>query len=316
MKRFATACVVSLFGLMLMSPSADAMVNNRLNASVPINLFTGEPEESTESENGSAAIMPDGSYYDNTTGMFTYKIGENSVSVSVYDGMIVTNEVALEVSEGASVTLYKDGDAVESVPSKISSPGTYVIMGKDSNGEKQIMSFQMVSKLTGDISQYMLPEGFSVKSVYLDDKQAQTDYGLVEMEKEGTYSITYSCSANSKEYYLNVTIDHTPPAVTFEGLDENNRARGPVTVTGLAKTDKVYVTYEGEESSLNMYSQVTESGDYRIVVSDDAGNIVDKEFTILVYFNNQAWLFLLLILLVIGGIIAALYISRKRLRVR
>ncbi|MBR6221887.1 MAG: hypothetical protein IKQ71_00465 [Lachnospiraceae bacterium] len=316
MKRFATACVVSLFGLMLMSPSVDAMVNKSLGASVPINLFTGEPEESTESENGSAAVMPDGSYYDNATGMFTYKVSDGSISVSVYDGMIVTNEVAVSVSEGTTAKMFMNGDELESIPSKISSPGTYVIMGNGTNGEEQVMSFQMVAKLTGDISQYMLPEGFSVKSVYLDDKQAATDYGLVEMEEEGTYSITYTCSANSKEYYLNVTIDHTPPAVTFDGLDEKNRARGPVTVNGLTKTDKVYVTYEGEEGRLNMHNQVTESGDYRIVVSDDAGNIVDKEFTILVYFNNQAWLFLLLIVLVIGGIFAALYISRKRLRVR
>ena len=136
------------------------------------------------------------------------------------------------------------------------------------------------------------------------------------MTQEGAYNIGYICSDSGVTYNLTLTVDHTPPQVTFEGLDENNKAKGPVTLMGLEEGDSVSIISGDDIKKLNMKSQITESGDYRVVVSDQAGNSIEKEFKIMVYLNIQAWMLFGFIFLLIVGLAIALTITRKKLRVR
>lgn len=283
----------------------------------PIDIFTRSPiSEDSEQDQAQRVTMTDGSIYDRPTGMYIYSVDNGSVSISVADGMMVTGDVTLAKGEDVNVLLYKDGELVDGFPQVINAPGSYAITSGEDGSTGQIMGFRILNKITGAVNQYNLPKGFSVRSVVINGEDAVSDYGVVDMTQEGNYDVNYVSSDNGISYYLNVTIDHTPPQVTFEGLDENNRAKGPVTVTGLEEGDTVSVISGDEVKKLNMNSQVVDSGDYRVVVTDQAGNYVEKEFKILVYLNLQAWMLFGFVLLLIVGLAIALTITRKRLRVR
>ena len=119
------------------------------------------------------------------------------------------------------------------------------------------------------------------------------------------------------DYTLKVRIDHTPPKISFLGLDENDEARGPVTIDGVSEGDTISIIYgEEEEVTLDDENQVSETGYYHVVITDAAGNSIEKDFRILLYLNFNATLFIVFFVLVIAGVIIALKVSRKRLRVR
>ncbi len=282
----------------------------------PVDMFTGEAIKEDSEVQTEKVNIPDGSVYDRSTGMYVYSLKEGTVSVSVADGMIVTGEVTLAKSEEAKILLFKNGKEMSEVPQKLSSPGSYVIQDAGAENAGQLMGFRILGTVTGAVSQYNLPKGFSVRSVTLDGENVDYDYGVVDLSGEGKYDISYICSDNGVGYHLTVTLDHTPPQVTFEGVGDDNRAKGPVTIKGLSEGDTVKVLFNGEETQLNSRAQLMESGNYSVTVVDPAGNRVERDFRIIVYLNMQAWMFVGLFLLVAIAVTGALMVARKRLRVR
>ena len=283
----------------------------------PIDPITGEPllGDDGEEEQKNEVATSGGAYYNRTDDMYIYTFDTGKVECSVADGMIVTGDVDIKV-KGGNVVLYKDGNKVTDIPETITSAGSYMFVAGDNNNKSQIMGFRVVKKRTGVLNQYVMPEGFYVDTVSIDGVEQNTGYSMVDMTAEGYYEIHYINSDTEHGYTLKVTVDHTPPQVTFKGVDKNNKAKGPVTVKGLEEDDTVKVTYNGEKGSLDMYNRVKESGKYTIVVTDSAGNSVEKTFTILIYLNLSSSLFIAIILAIIVGVCIALYVTRKRLRVR
>jgi hypothetical protein len=62
--------------------------------------------------------------------------------------------------------------------------------------------------------------------------------------------------------------------------------------------------------------ELTLSGDYKIILLDEAGNYTNYAFTIQVYFDRNSGIFFALVLLVICGTGIYLLRERKRVRVR
>ena len=283
-----------------------------------VDIVTGNPVNKDKQRlvDGSKIAMPDGSFYDTKTGLYLYDIYGGTIGCSVCDGMIVGTSVNFATSGEFTAAVYCNGQKLKGIPGTVSTPGTYIVISWDNSSQEQVLSFQIVEKITGRITKYILPKGFALRSATLEGQSIKSGYGTVDFSKEGYYEVAYRCINADLDYYLNVTIDHTPPNVIFNGLDENNTARGPVTLMGLAEGDKVFVTFNGEEGWLNSKNQVTSSGKYHITVTDNAGNTVSRDFTILMYLNVKGVVFFSLIIVLIIGVIVALYISRKRLRVR
>ncbi|MCR5105405.1 MAG: hypothetical protein K6B68_13305 [Eubacterium sp.] len=284
-----------------------------------VDTVTGEPIEVSETEEKQTknVAIKDGSTYDWNNSLFIYKVTGGAIGVSVCDGMIVTSPVSFAVSGDINIAIFRNGSKYTNVPSSVSDPGTYVVLTWDNESEEQVMSFQIVASKTGVISQYLVPNGFTVMSVSLNGTRVNSGFGTVDMSKEGYYEVSYRCNATSVDYYLYVTIDHTPPDVRFDGLDSKNRAQGPVSIKGLVDGDEVYILHNDEdEIKLDYKNQITQSGNYHVVVSDDAGNYITKDFVIMVYLNVKGVFFFSLIVVIIIVVIIALYISRKRLRVR
>lgn len=282
----------------------------------PIDPYTGKPLKEDGEASGEVKRVGVDVTYNNMSRNYNYATNKGSVSCSVADGMVTTESVTLIRSGEIEITLYKDGNKLTEIPAKCREYGSYVVTYWSNNTETQLLSFQIVKQVTGALSRYIMPDGFRVTEVKIDGKKVAHGTDSVDMTQEGDYVIEYLCDANSVSYTLKLSVDHTPPDVSFLGLDDDDTARGPVTVSGLQKGDTVSVIYNDEKGKLDDDNQVSETGYYTVIVTDEAGNTTEKSFRILLYLNINATLFIVAILLVILGVAIALQVSRKKLRVR
>ena len=283
----------------------------------PVDLITGEPIEEGVTYNSEFVTISDNVRYRKYGGEYVYQVGNTMLRSSVADGMIVTEPVSMSKEGKTNLTLYKDGEALDDIPEMVKDKGEYVMVTTESGGEKQLFSFKIVGEVTGKITYYILPAGFSVRNLTYNSKPVNHNQGSVDMTKEGHYIVDYTCAATGKDYSLDVFIDHTPPQVTFLGLDEDDTCRGPVTVQGMEETDTISIMFdETEEVTLDEENKLYDTGYYHVMITDQAGNSTEKDFEILLYININAALFILAIFAGILGVIIALAVSRKKLRVR
>lgn len=314
MKKLIKTFIFMLFIVLIPAKSLKA-ADIDIGYTGPVDPITGEPISENSEPSGIVSITG-GNLYDADNKLFMYACADGYIYSSAADGMIVTGQVDLDITEGLNVFLYKDGEQMSAVPDYVYEPGTYLFAQSNDISFSEILSFTIVGKTTGELNQYVMPDGFFVKSVYLNGNEQINSYGSVDMNTEGYYEITYRCDDNKTDYVLQVMVDHTAPDITFKGLSDDNTARGPVTIEGMSETDTISVIRYGEQFNIGTDREITSSGDYRVIISDEAGNTVERSFTIMFYLNYRSWVFIGLVIAVVVGIIIALYVARKRLRVR
>ena len=254
--------------------------------------------------------------YNIDTHMFIFKTSGGTFGCSAADKMVTNSPVSLEKSGEYNVAVYRNGVRLNGIPSSVADAGDYTVITWTDNSEQQLMTFHIVGSVTGKLDQYVMPDGFTAGTVLLDGVETTRNFGAVDMTEEGYYDIRYTCSATNITYNLTVSVDHIPPQVTFDGVDKNNKAKGPVTIQGLKKGDTVTVTRDGKNETLKSGNKLTESGKYTVIVTDNAGNVTKKSFTIMLYLNVKSIVLFAAFLLIIAGVFVALYITRKNLRVR
>ncbi len=311
--------LLTLFAFTMMiglTPQKAGAANIDFDYSGQIDNITGEAQNSGGKGYSSRVTIDKDVIYNMSTGMYVFTADDNNVSVSVCNGMIVAEPVDISIPNSNSVNIYMDGKKLPKDTEVVSDPGNYVITSSDSDQNAQLMSFQIVNDVTGLIKRYTMPEGFVIDSVTYEGKNTDYTYSEVEFNKDGEYYVSYHCIETQIQYDLMVTIDHNPPNVEFKGLGKNNKARGPVTIKGLSDDYYVSVTKDGKDYSIGLSSKLTESGVYDVVISDNAGNKIEKKFEILIYLNLEAWLFLGLMFAAIAGVIIALIVTNKKMRVR
>ena len=323
-KRMLTAALL-LAAALLMQTTAFAI---DLDYSGPINSFTGEPaDESSTSVSDEWIPVTTGVYYDRTERAYMYTMGGASgakVSSNAMDGMILNETVHITPARDLEIRLYCDGELLEDADlSEIRTPGQYVLEARVQNERyTRVMSFTIVGATTCLVSSYPMPAGFAVISVEMsvEDEngkwvaaQPTWDRTRVSMSEDGSYRVKYECARNGMSYTLQTVIDHTPPTLALENV-VNGLAKGPVDISDLEDGCKIGISLNG--GNMGYRDELTLSGDYRIILMDEAGNYTNYEFTILAYFDLNSWLFFALVILVVAGTGTYLYLERKRMRVR
>ena len=292
-----------------------------------IDPYTGEPVKQDSEEDKQYVSFLSGVLFDRKKHDYIYSVpgSAETISCSIASGMAVTDRVYLSVPKDIQATLYLDGEAMgtedeefdlTSVTLKENGAYSLVLSGTDS--KSQFISFSIISEKTGRMNAFQVPEGFSLGTVMLNDEKQNYSVGAntVDMSKEGYYVIAYRCESIGMNYSLAVTVDHTPPAVTFEGLDDNNTAKNPVSIVGVEDTDTVKVLKDDQEIRISKDNIIRSPGKYSVTVTDDAGNSVTNEFEIQFYLNEQGWFFGIIFFLIIAAVLIYMYVSRKKLRVR
>lgn len=255
--------------------------------------------------------------YDFTDEMFIYSTGTTTstdIMCSVYNGMITTDPVVIKNGDSANIEVYKDGQLVDkSEYEYLSEPGSYVV--NNVYNSQEVLSFIIASLHTGKISMYKVPSIFYISSARYNDENLELDGNMIRFDKDGLYHIEYVGNKTNVGYTLDLHVDLTYPQLEINGLDDDGIARGPVTFGTLEPDSTLLVTVDGKVVN-PINNEYTTAGDYVVKYSDRAGNVSSYYFTMGVFFNLSAYLFVGIAGAVIVAAIVYMIYTRKNRRVR
>lgn len=256
-------------------------------------------------------------YYDSAEKNFLYYVNataSQAVRSNVADGMITEQAVFVKADTGVSLEVYRNGERLQSVPGgNFQTPGEYVIMYVGGATPERLFSFTIVPKLCNSVTGYALPAGFEFTEASLNEEPIVFEKNYIKLTQEGEYSIRYRCLKTNVSYQLLLKTDFTGPVLSLKNV-KDGKAQGPVDISEAKNAAHVVIYHDGERVSRK--DVLTESGEYYIELADEAGNKTTYSFTILIYFDGNSWMFLLLIIGACAGIVIYLVHSRKHLRVR
>ena len=253
-------------------------------------------------------------YYDSVEKAFLYYVNSTQVIRStVADGMITEKAVAIKADAGVAFDVYLNGQRLEAVGGTFRTPGEYVVMYIGGRISERIFSFTIVPELCNYVSSYALPAGFEIISAERNNTAISFDKNYVKMTEEGKYNIRYRCIKTDISYQLMVQTDFTGPILSLQGV-KDGKAQGPVDISEAKKAAVINIYHDGERIARK--DVLTESGEYYIELADEAGNKTTYSFTILIYFDGNSWLFILILVAAIVCVVIYLWRARKNLRVR
>ncbi len=273
---------------------------------------------SSATEEGQAVSR--GMSYDSARERFIYSLTDGTkLYCSAADGMVVTGRVTLDYSGPSSLIVYRNGETVELESGEITDPGVYAVaVGADTAA--RVCTFTILGASTNMIHAYTVPEGFLLRGVELDGEEIEYSRYTVDMEQEGQYLIRYRCPSIDRDYTLNVVIDRTPPELLLSGsVGRDGRVHSAVEISGLEAGDTLSVTLDGEPLRLMLddgRGTLKDTGVYSVTAADPAGNTVSYDFTIMLYLNATAVVFLLLLIAVLASIFIYAFWKRRSLKVR
>lgn len=317
-KRFHwRTIIIAVMALWLMQAGAVLAVD--VDYEGPLDSVTGEAAGETTDEDGvskSAKVqVSEDVIFDREQNAYVYTVGGQQIVSSVVDGMVVQGSVSIVPDAGLSVTLYRGGETLTGEDlTNITKTGEYVLEAAAGGQSTRVLAFSLVGEAVGSITEYAMPSGFVVTTVTRDGEAVSRDRSAVDLSGEGKYHIEYSCARAGISYSLDITVDHTAPELLVEGVDEDGKARGPVTLTVSEENLSGYIEHNDSQGSFK--NELTESGDYHVHLEDEAGNSTDEYFTILIYFNGSSYAFIAVVLAVLAATVAYMVLARKRLRVR
>lgn len=280
-----------------------------------IDSFTGEILNSSTGYSTNYISLSSSCTYDKTNRLYVYATSANAntnIKCTVCDGMVTSDIVRIESEVASQIVVYKDGKVVDNRDyDRLSETGTYIV--RTVSGDKEIFSFTIVGPRTGLIYSYKVPSFFTIVSAQKDGQDLITPNNTVNMSEEGEYTVKYRSAAAGTAYELNVVIDHTAPELEIIGV-ENGIARGPVSFGPLEPDSTLTVTTNN--TAVDYSEPIKVAGDYTAVYRDNAGNENTYYFTVKVFLDGGAWVFVGLAVAVIALAAGYMFRCRRHMRTR
>lgn len=277
----------------------------------------GELLDGSTGESSTKIQLESTCYYDRPSKRYVYStdISPNAnVESSVYSGMMVKGEVELIIDPSANVEVYRDGQLVDSSEYPyLTTPGSYVVRNRST--DQEVLSFVIVSEITGAVNSYKLPSIFYFTSANYEGEAVPTDFNTVNFDKDGWYSLTYKSAIVDAEYSLGIEIDHTYPELEIYGL-KDDVANGPVSFGPTEDGSSLAITLNGEPFEYYRDDILKQAGDYVVKYTDHAGNTSSYYFTMNIFLDGGAWVFVGMAAAVIIAAIVYIIYCKKHTRVR
>ncbi len=256
-------------------------------------------------------------YYDKPNKRYVYSTDispDAKVESSVYSGMMVRDFVELIIDPAANVEVFRDGQPVDSSEFPyLTIPGAYVVRNRAT--DREVLSFTIVNEITGAVNSYKLPSLFYYSSANYEGEAVPTDFNSVSFDKDGWYTLTYRSSIVDAEYSLSVVIDHTYPELEIIGV-ENDVANGPVSFGPTEEGSSLTLTLNGEPLDFYKDDILKQAGKYVVKYTDRAGNTSSYYFTMNIFLDGGAWIFVGMAAAIIIAVVVYMIHCKKHTRVR
>lgn len=313
----------------LLALAVPARAETDMHYSGRIDPVTDSPYGRAETVSVGRVSLSDTMYYDFEAHDYVYPLPEarGDLHANVADGMVTTNAVHLTVPVDSGVTVYRDGEEYTEDLGQINARGEYAVAAGPDSGAARLLTFTIQGASTKGLTYFNVPDGFYLVSVTYGEGEEAWEYPAedrysVALRDEGPYHIEYKCAATDIAYTLDTIIDRTPPRLVFDGeIDEDGNVHSELKFTGLQEGDYISLTRDGEAiknveiNSDHSGGTIYDSGSYVMQVFDDAGNMTQYEFIIMMYFNAQSWLFIILVSLSLAAVGVYILVQRKHLKI-
>ena len=231
---------------------------------------------------------------------FAINVNENGLS----------NSVTATANEDVSIVFTKDGEAAEyTLGDAITVPGKYTLALTDKLGNKTEISFEIVQPLVKEFT-YNFDNTPGFEKALVNGEEKRLNYGTLELFEDGTYEV--GAVVNGKTYNFVVTVDGTAPTLTLSGVENGGATKGAVVLSDMSETADMKVYKNDVEISYNLGDELTEEGVYKVVLTDDCGNVTEYTFEILHSMNGGAIALIIIGVLLVAGVIVLVVIMRKK----
>ncbi len=319
-RAFLVTAMAALLCIGGKSASADVGYSGFLD---PVtNEPVGEEDESGTTNSSGRMQISDDVEYDPETRYYIYTVPDthNEVKTTAVDGMVLTTPFKIDTGGNSSVVLYRNGKEYTGDMQDISATGEYVVNVLSGSDKKRLFGFSIIGKRASGLYTYTVPDGFYLTAVTFEGKEIDHDRFSAELAEEGEYHIEFMCMISDRIYSLTTTIDRTPPVVEFTGaIDDNNQVRSALTIQPLASGDSIKIYLEnkeitpakGKDGTMVLY----DCGAYTIQAFDSAGNTQEYHFNVLMYFNLNGMIFIVIAALIVAAIVVYMILKRRKLKI-
>ena len=268
----------------------------------------GENGQAPEGARGSGFMQGKDMYaartqvYNSATGKYevTFENGQ-ILTANIPEGFTGPGAVEILVSGGESTALYRNDAPVEYIPgNSITEPGYYRL---DVDG--QMWSFVIASSIK-ELDRYLAPAGMEITQASFDGETVEVLCPrYLPMEADGQYQITLTGKEGQGVQAVLIK-DTLPPdiRVTVKG--------GRADIEYLSQ-DIALITLEKDGQIQEGFGGyvVSEPGSYKLSVTDGAGNVSSRQFTLKYQVNVYGIAAVaLVIMLIIGGAVFVIHVKR------
>lgn len=165
-------------------------------------------------------------------------------------------------------------------------------------------------------------DGIPVSYTNMVTNNANKKNSTMKFEEGGTYQVTVSSVATSAYFTFEVVIDRTPPKAELVGATNGSSTTANVSLSGCVAGDVIKVYKDGDliqtidvTSSATKMPEINEKGDYKIVITNAAGNEQVFEFTRKYTANVATTVTIIIFCLLIAIGLTVVLVLRKRKKV-
>ena len=165
-------------------------------------------------------------------------------------------------------------------------------------------------------------DGIPVSYTNLVTNNAGKKNSIMKFEETGSYQVTVSSIATSAYFTFAVVIDRTPPKAELIGAVSGVKTTANVSLEGCVTGDVVKVYKDGKliqtvevTNSATKMPEINEKGDYKIVITNAAGNEQVFEFTRKYTANVATTVTIIVFCLLIAIGLTVVLVLRKRKKV-
>lgn len=252
----------------------------------------------------------------------------------VNGGIICSDRVAFNALNGDSSYIkyvFKNGELIKDFDdNKFIGNGKWEIIISDNIGNETYFTFQIIMHKLNKFD-YTVPYGYKITEIWFnagDDiplsymQYVKGEGTILNLTENGKYSVVMSSDTTGLSSSFSIEINNSKPQIKLVGCNEDETTLNDITITGFKVGDKIEIYRDGKlyKTVEILTSQtdapiITEGGNYRIVVTNEAGVETTVSF-VRKYIPNSAGNVLIIVLIIIAALVVFIgLVYRQRSKV-
>ncbi|MCM1556933.1 MAG: hypothetical protein NC087_05305 [Anaeroplasma bactoclasticum] len=209
--------------------------------------------------------------------------------INTFKSGISNGGVRVIAKEDLTIQMFKNGEQIEYAFEQIlNEDGYYQFVLTDEIGNQEYADFLILNTPIRRI-ETMLYESVTVTEIQKDGTVQELDIidNILYLVDEGSYQVTVYDKSVNKAFSFNLTLDTTPPTIELVGVENGGATNKEVSTRNASeKPITITATCNGNELEYELGGKLEDAGDYKLVVTDVAGNQTEYEFRIYYSFNG------------------------------